>query len=148
MMDLICIDNTVQFMKIIHMKPGMSKLEDFNTNFIVLEKYPSIHTKKDVIDQFLVADDTAAIRLSLFEGRGVGLQPGDIVTLYYGHCSVWKGNLVLYAGRKGILTRTGKFNMIFNDKRNISLDEWEEDTPGSNNYKLKTPQPQAPAFPQ
>uniref|UniRef100_A0A7S1KUC9 Uncharacterized protein n=1 Tax=Percolomonas cosmopolitus TaxID=63605 RepID=A0A7S1KUC9_9EUKA len=130
----------LQFMKIIHMKPGMSKSEDFNTSFVVLDRYQPIQTKKDIIDQFLVADETAAIRLSLFEGRGVGLQPGDIVTLHYGHCSVWKGNLVLYAGRKGILTRTGRFTMLFNERRNMSQDDWEEDPPGSNNYKLKASQ--------
>ncbi|KAL0486311.1 SOSS complex subunit B [Acrasis kona] len=113
------------------MKP---QLNDVNTFFIVLEKLAPVKTKEHMINNFLVADESAAINLTVWDEKADGISSGDILKLSGGHVGIWKTNLSLYTGKKGTLERVGEFNMIFNEAKNMSLAEYEEDPPGSKRY--------------
>eukprot|EP01080_Neovahlkampfia_damariscottae_P011849 gene11849-5178_t len=110
--------------KIGDLSPNMNKL---NCVFIVLEKTPPAKTKQNIIHHYLVADETAAIQLSLWDNHGEGVQIGEIFQLKNGCCRVWSNVIELQKGKIGEIERIGEFTMIFNEAKNLSNFEWEED---------------------
>jgi ssDNA-binding replication factor A large subunit len=75
-----------QFVKIADLRPYMKNI---SVHFIVLEKGPVTKTKDDhYVHQYLVADQTGSIWLSLWDEQGLQLMPGDIVQLRSGNS--WK----------------------------------------------------------
>lgn len=82
--------------------------------FIVLDVGDAISTKDGhLITTCRVADETASINLSLWDGKGKAIKSGDILKLSNGYTNVWKRSLTLYTGKAGHLTRTGEFLYIF-----------------------------------
>lgn len=74
--------STEQFTKIADLRPFMKNV---SVQFIVLEKGQVTKTKDDhVVHQYLVADQTGSIFLSLWDEQGFQLMPGDIVQLRSG----------------------------------------------------------------
>ena len=114
----------LQLAKIADMKPNMN---DVNVICIVLERKESVKTKEHTIHTFLVADETAAMNLTLWGEKAEGLIPGDIIRITGGYvgrsgygltqfsrCSIWKNYLSLYTGKKGGIERVGEYvNFIF-----------------------------------
>lgn len=104
-----------QSYKIAQLQPGLTQLQKSTPTsivFIVLEQQPAVKTKENVIDNFLIADETACIMLRLWDNDvnlpALKMQPGEIFRLTGGYCSLWKGSLGLYVGRKGKLERIGE----------------------------------------
>lgn len=75
----------------------------------------------------LVADPTAAVHLQLWGNECDAFLPGDIVRLSNGVFSFHKTNLVLRAGKKGTLEKTGEFTMVFSESVNMSKLQWVAD---------------------
>jgi hypothetical protein len=73
---------TEQFIKIADLRPYMKSI---SVQFIVLEKGPVTKTKDDhMVHQYLVADQSGSIWLSLWDEQGFQLMPGDIIQLRSG----------------------------------------------------------------
>eukprot|EP01121_Diplochlamys_sp_Union-15-3_P001066 TRINITY_DN10931_c0_g2_i1.p1 TRINITY_DN10931_c0_g2~~TRINITY_DN10931_c0_g2_i1.p1 ORF type:complete len:118 (-),score=27.71 TRINITY_DN10931_c0_g2_i1:32-346(-) len=67
------------FTKITDLRPFK---QGINVMFIVLEKVTSTKTKEDhTINQYLVADSSGSIHLTLWQDKGQLLLPGDILQL-------------------------------------------------------------------
>lgn len=97
---------TEKYTKISELRPYMKGL---NCVFIVLEKGNVTKTKDEhLLAHALVADNTAAVHLSLWDTAADWLQPGDIIRLRGGYSTIFKNNLILYAGRYGNVTRIGE----------------------------------------
>lgn len=102
---------------------------NINLTFIVLEKGPlsRIGEAGPLVSVALVADATAAVHLQLWGPECDAFQPGDIVRLTNGVFSFHKTNLVLRAGKKGTLEKTGEFTMVFSENVNMSKLQWVAD---------------------
>ncbi|KAL6079670.1 SOSS complex subunit B1 [Balamuthia mandrillaris] len=117
------------FTKIADLRPYMKSI---NCLFIVLEKGAVTKTKENhTISDCLVADGSAAIRLSLWDRQGESLQPGDIIKLSGGYCTLFKNSLILYSGRHGHLERVGEFTMLFAEAPNMSMLSWVATNPNN-----------------
>lgn len=118
-----------------------------NLTFIVLEKGPlsRIGEAGPLVSVALVADATAAVHLQLWGPECDAFQPGDIVRLMNGVFSFHKNNLVLRAGKKGALEKTGEFTMAFSENVNMSKLQW---VPDPINPKLWNPVGFNPHAPQ
>jgi len=102
---------------------------NINLTFIVLEKGPlsRIGEVGPLVSVALVADATAAVHLQLWGNECDAFLPGDIVRLTNGVFSFHKTNLVLRAGKKGQLEKTGEFTMVFSENVNMSKLQWVPD---------------------
>ncbi|KAG0581101.1 hypothetical protein KC19_4G225000 [Ceratodon purpureus] len=102
---------------------------NINLTFIVLEKGPlsRIGEVGPLVSVALVADATAAVHLQLWGPECDAFQPGDIVRLTNGVFSFHKANLVLRAGKKGTLEKSGEFTMVFSENVNMSKLQWVPD---------------------
>lgn len=77
--------STEQWTKIGDIRPYMKGV---NVHFIVLEKVSVTKTKEDhTVNQYLVADPSGAIILSVWDEPGELLQSGDIIQLRQGYVS-------------------------------------------------------------
>lgn len=118
-------DTHTAYTKIVDMRPFMKSI---NCVFIVLEKGSVTRTKDEhTIYQTLVADYTASINISLWDNIGELLQPGDIVRLKGGYCTLYKNSLMLYTGKKGSTDRIGEFTLVFSETPNMSTIQWVTD---------------------
>eukprot|EP01089_Gocevia_fonbrunei_P005500 TRINITY_DN15955_c0_g1_i1.p1 TRINITY_DN15955_c0_g1~~TRINITY_DN15955_c0_g1_i1.p1 ORF type:complete len:165 (-),score=23.48 TRINITY_DN15955_c0_g1_i1:59-553(-) len=116
----------VKLTKLADLRPYMKGI---NCIFIVLEKGAVTKTKENhTISHCLIADNTASIHLSLWDSQGDSLQPGDIIRLSGGYCTLFKNSLILYSGRYGNLERTGEFQMVFTEVPNMSTLVWKADS--------------------
>mmetsp|Transcript_2298 Transcript_2298/g.2576 ORF Transcript_2298/g.2576 Transcript_2298/m.2576 type:complete len:155 (+) Transcript_2298:58-522(+) len=107
------------------LRPGMKGV---NVQFIVLEKGHVTTTKdNNTLKQYLIADMTGAIYLSIWDDTGAPLIPSDIVELRGGFCALFKNALVLYMGRFGSLKKIGSFQMLFSEMPNMSKVDWVPD---------------------
>ncbi|KAL9655410.1 hypothetical protein ABK040_011251 [Willaertia magna] len=124
--------------KISDLKPF---LNDLNLQVIVLEKRETIKTKDhQYITSFLIADESACIYLSLWNHKADYIQAGDILKIQGAQTQLWqKSQMNLTHSRNAQFTRIGEFNMIFNENRNMSLLEWEENPPNSKRWYAKAP---------
>lgn len=105
-------------MTIKEIKPG---LKNINVVFIVLEVGQATLTKENrEVRTFKVADQSAAINVSVWDEPGKLLIPGDIVRLTKGYASIWRQCLTLYSGKNGDISKIGEFNLIFNEMLNMS----------------------------
>jgi hypothetical protein len=130
--------STEQWTKVADIRPYMKGV---NVHFIVLEKVSVTKTKEDhTVNQYLVADPSGAIILSVWDEPGELLQPGDIIQLRQGYSSLFKNALVLYTGRQGILERVGEFTMLFSEVPNMSQFEWVPDAANPQNLVPVPPQ--------
>jgi hypothetical protein len=68
-----------------------------------------------------VADRTGSIVFSVWNDEAEAINAGDIIKLTRGYASVWKGTLVLYCGKYGLVERLGEFTMLFSETPNMSL---------------------------
>lgn len=102
---------------------------NINLTFIVLEKGPlsRIGEAGPLVSVALVADATAAVHLQLWGNECDAFLPGDIIRLTNGVFSFHKTNLVLRAGKKGQLEKTGEFTMVFSENVNMSKLQWVAD---------------------
>ena len=99
--------------KIIDTKPGDKNLE---VKFIILEKLMTVNLKNDdKLTQFLVADETASIKWNFFGEVGESFKPGDIIYMNGAYTSLYKGMLVLYQGKKGMVHRLRDFFFLFDE---------------------------------
>ncbi|KAJ7533195.1 hypothetical protein O6H91_13G037100 [Diphasiastrum complanatum] len=87
-----------------------------------------------------VADASAAVNFQLWGSECDAFQPGDIVRLTNGIFSFHKTNLVLRAGKKGLIEKVGEFSMVFVEAPNLSLLQWVQDPADP---KVWIPLPQA-----
>lgn len=99
-------------------RPG---LKNINVVFIVLEVGNATLTKENrEVRTFKVADQTAAINVSIWGEPGNLLVPGDIVRLTKGYSVIWRQCLTLYSGKNGEIHKVGDFCLIFNEQLNMS----------------------------
>uniref|UniRef100_A0A182N1R5 OB domain-containing protein n=1 Tax=Anopheles dirus TaxID=7168 RepID=A0A182N1R5_9DIPT len=110
--------NPTDLMAIKDIYPG---LKNINVIFIILETGPVTLTKENrEVRTFKVADQTAAINVSIWDEPGKQLSPGDIVRLTKGYANVWRQSLTLYSGKNGEIVRLGDFCYTFNEMLNMS----------------------------
>ncbi|XP_055614230.1 SOSS complex subunit B homolog [Uranotaenia lowii] len=96
-------------------------LKNINVIFIVLDVGPVTLTKENrEVRTFKVADQSAAINVSIWDEPGKLLTPGDIVRLTKGYAAVWRQCLTLYSGKNGEIHRLGDFCFTFNEMINMS----------------------------
>ena len=99
--------NPTDLMAIKDIYPGMKNI---NVIFIILEIGPVTLTKENrEVRTFKVADQSAAINVSIWDEPGKQLLPGDIVRLTKGYANVWRQSLTLYSGKNGEIVRLGDF---------------------------------------
>ncbi|XP_053687823.1 SOSS complex subunit B homolog [Sabethes cyaneus] len=107
--------------EIIAIKDIYPGLKNINAIFIVLEVGPVTLTKENrEVRTFKVADQSAAINVSIWDEPGKLLMPGDIVRLTKGYAAVWRQCLTLYSGKNGEIHRLGDFCFTFNELINMS----------------------------
>ncbi|XP_053665045.1 SOSS complex subunit B homolog [Anopheles marshallii] len=110
--------NPIDLMAIKDIFPGMKNI---NVIFIILEIGPVTLTKENrEVRTFKVADQSAAINVSIWDEPGKQLLPGDIVRLTKGYANVWRQSLTLYSGKNGEIVRLGDFCYTFNEMVNMS----------------------------
>lgn len=108
-------------MEFIFIKDIKIGVKNINLTCIVLEVgRPSTTKEGHEIRTCKVADRTGSIHLSVWGEIGTFVQPGDILKLIKGYCSLWKTIPTLYMGRGGELVKTGEFCLIFNETPNQS----------------------------
>eukprot|EP00741_Cyanophora_paradoxa_P025529 tig00000383_g24635.t1 len=125
-------------------------LKQVNCVFIVLEKTSVTKTKEqNTITHALVADSTASVSLSLWDQLGEMVQPGDILRLKGGYCTLYKNSLVLSSGKLGTIERIGEFCMLFSETPNMSAFSWvpQDPTQPNNPAKFKACPPGSPDVP-
>jgi hypothetical protein len=106
---------------IINIKDIRPGLKNINVIFIVLEVGQATLTKENrEVRTFKVADQTAAINVSVWDEPGMLLVPGDIVRLTKGYASIWRQCLTLYSGKNGDIHKIGDFCLAFNESLNMS----------------------------
>ena len=54
------------------------------------------------------------------------IQPGDIIYINGAYTSLFKGNMILYEGKKGVKMKIGEFYFNFSEEKNVSLADWSE----------------------
>ncbi|QCE13038.1 Nucleic acid-binding [Vigna unguiculata] len=86
---------------------------NIESKFIVLEKGSTTLEGKNRICLTLVADETAAVHLQLWGDECDAFDSGDIIRLTKGIFSYQHGNLILRAGKRGKLEKTGEFVMSY-----------------------------------
>jgi len=124
-------------LKIGQLRPGMKNV--CVNQMILLEKGPVMQTKDGhSISHCLVADDTACLKLSLWDSHISELSGGDILKLTNGYCTLYKSVMTLYVGKTGKLQRTGEFTMLFTETPNLSSMQYVTDP---NHPKLMMPAP-------
>lgn len=110
--------NPIEIIPIKDIYPG---LKNVNVIFIVLDVGPVTLTKENrEVRTFKVADQSAAINVSVWDEPGKLLMPGDIVRLTKGYAAVWRQCLTLYSGKNGEIHRLGDFCFTFNEMINMS----------------------------
>lgn len=77
---------------------------------IVLQMEETKAVKDGQVYQFLVADSSACIILSLWNEYGKLLNPGDIIRLTGGYATLFKNSLRLYASKHGKVQRIGSIS--------------------------------------
>ncbi|XP_038118236.1 SOSS complex subunit B homolog [Culex quinquefasciatus] len=108
-------------MEIVAIKDLYPGLKNVNVIFIVLEVGPVTLTKENrEVRTFKVADQSAAVNVSVWDEPGKLLMPGDIVRLTKGYVAVWRQCLTLYSGKNGEIQRLGDFCFTFNEMVNMS----------------------------
>ncbi|XP_058464102.1 SOSS complex subunit B homolog [Malaya genurostris] len=106
---------------IIAIKDIYPGLKNVNAIFIILDVGPVTLTKENrEVRTFKVADQSAAINVSIWDEPGKLLMPGDIVRLTKGYAAVWRQCLTLYSGKNGEIHRLGDFCFTFNEMINMS----------------------------
>jgi hypothetical protein len=98
--------STEQWTKVADIRPYMKGV---NVHFIVLEKVSVTKTKEDhTVNQYLVADPSGAIILSVWDEPGELLQPGDIIQLRQGYVIIFgsKNNKLILLNNHLILSRS------------------------------------------
>eukprot|EP01125_Pyxidicula_operculata_P014807 TRINITY_DN4981_c0_g1_i1.p1 TRINITY_DN4981_c0_g1~~TRINITY_DN4981_c0_g1_i1.p1 ORF type:complete len:108 (-),score=20.16 TRINITY_DN4981_c0_g1_i1:428-751(-) len=96
----------LQLTRVCDIKPFMRNI---NLVVIVLDKLMTNKTKDGVnITQFIVADSTGSIQLSLWEETGFAVKPSDILQLNGAHSALHKNELKLQIGQQGTVERVGE----------------------------------------
>jgi hypothetical protein len=99
-----------------------------NLRAIVLRVDASSHTKAgDKVTPFVVADETAAVSLSVWDAPEGSFRPGDIIELRNGNTALFKDSLTVYANRHSRLERTGEFTLVHREAPNMSTFAWIKD---------------------
>eukprot|EP01119_Soliformovum_irregulare_P024181 TRINITY_DN8606_c0_g1_i1.p1 TRINITY_DN8606_c0_g1~~TRINITY_DN8606_c0_g1_i1.p1 ORF type:complete len:160 (+),score=15.15 TRINITY_DN8606_c0_g1_i1:1-480(+) len=100
-------------------------LRTVHLNFIILEAGPTTVTKDGhLMTTALIADETASVSLCVWDEQGKWLRPGDIFRMKGGFTTMFKNQMILYAGRQGVLERTGSFTKKFVETPNMSQKQW------------------------
>ncbi|XP_027912890.1 pentatricopeptide repeat-containing protein At2g15630, mitochondrial-like isoform X3 [Vigna unguiculata] len=97
---------------------------NIESKFIVLEKGSTALEGKNRICLTLVADETAAVHLQLWGDECNAFDSGDIIHLRKGIFSYQHGNLILRAGKRGKLEKSGEFVMSYVEIPNMSEIHW------------------------
>ncbi len=107
---------------------GNLKPQDRNLELkvIILEKVSTFEIKThQQVTQFLVADSTGSILCNYFGELGLKFKPGDIIYMEGAYVSLYRGNMILYTGKKASIYRVGKFFMPFKDQPRMSDKKYE-----------------------
>lgn len=91
---------------------------------VVEEKRTSDH--RHTIYSFLVADQSAAVILNLWDAVGAGIREADILLVLGGFVTMYRGYM-RFACRVGRVCRIGSFTMTFSEAVNVSMWEWRPD---------------------
>eukprot|EP00123_Amoebidium_parasiticum_P006894 comp17728_c0_seq1/m.17668 comp17728_c0_seq1/g.17668 ORF comp17728_c0_seq1/g.17668 comp17728_c0_seq1/m.17668 type:complete len:222 (-) comp17728_c0_seq1:443-1108(-) len=130
----------IKWTTVVDMRPNQRSV---NTHVIVLEKPKPQPTTLGLVYTLLVADQTGAIMLTVFNELGNEVRPGDILELVGGYCNLFKNKvLTLYVGQgdRGSLKRCGEFMMAYRDTPNMSDFRWEFLEPG-NTFNMRPAPP-------
>lgn len=104
-----------------HIKDLRPAMKNVTCVFIVVDKGTTNQTKDgSVVRKCRVADKTASISFSLWNEQAEAVEPGDILRLTKGYSSLWKGSMVLYSGKYGILEKIGEFTMVYSETPDMS----------------------------
>mmetsp|Transcript_61582 Transcript_61582/g.194884 ORF Transcript_61582/g.194884 Transcript_61582/m.194884 type:complete len:144 (+) Transcript_61582:201-632(+) len=113
------------FTRIVDLRPN---LKPVNVTFIVLEKGTPQHGGGTSVG--VVADSTGSVNFQFWGAEADAIQPGDIIRLLGGMFASYKGNMILKAGKMGVIERIGESNMVFCEVPNMSRIQWLEDKGG------------------
>eukprot|EP00039_Didymoeca_costata_P011493 m.161854 g.161854 ORF g.161854 m.161854 type:complete len:150 (+) comp15192_c0_seq19:76-525(+) len=95
---------------------------------IVLEKLRVTKTARgDSIGEYLVADETAAINLAVFN-LSEYIKNGDILLISNGYCTLHRKRLTVYVGQQGTIRKTNEFTLMYQEDPNMSATDWEPDS--------------------
>jgi len=111
---------------------GTLKPQDRNLELkiILLEKTTQFEVKgNQKVTQYLVADHTGSILCNYFGELGTKVQSGDIIYMEGAYVSLFKGNMILYTGKKASIYKIGRFFMPFKEIPRMSDKKYEQKSP-------------------
>ena len=73
-----------------------------------------------IVQTWLVADETGAVEMALYDQHAAAFSEGNILRLLNGYSSLHRGQLRLYVGAAGQLRRVGDFTMRYSEQPNMS----------------------------
>lgn len=100
---------------------------NIDTKFILLDKGKITAEGQNKTCLALVADQTAAVHFQFWGWECDAFQPGDIIHLSNGIFSFQRSNLVLRAGKRGKIEKTGEFTLPYVETPNMSEINWAPD---------------------
>lgn len=109
-----------------NLRPFMKNL---SLQCIVIQSGDDIKFTKDghEIYSFVVADNTGAIELLLWDEIGRCINVGDILRFSLAYVTLYKDMLRLYVSKFGTVKKVSEFNMIFSETPNMSMIKWTPD---------------------
>lgn len=107
---------------------------NIDTRFILLDTGKISAEGQNKTCLALVADETAAVHFQLWGQECDTFQTGDIMHLSNGIFSYQRKNLVLRAGKRGKIEKTGEFTLSYVEMPNMSEINWVLDPNNRNKY--------------
>ena len=86
---------------------------------------------------FIVADQSGAIVLSLWDDIARTVQPGHILQLKTAYTNLFQNKLRIYVPKFGSVKKIGDFMMLFSMTPNVSLYEWTADPNNPSKFVVK-----------
>ena len=116
------------------LRPG---LQDVNLRFIMLERLRALPSNDGQVHTWLVADESGAVELSLYDHLCDAFAEAEIVELRGGNTQLHKDHVVLLVGT-GDTKRVGEFTLAFSETPNMSQPGWRLDAKQPRNLLLAT----------
>ncbi|KAL2904039.1 SOSS complex subunit B-like protein [Bienertia sinuspersici] len=107
---------------------------NIDTRFILLDKGKVTLEGQNKTCLALVANETGAVHFQFWGCECDAFQPGDIIHLSNGIFSYQRSNLVLRAGKKGKIEKTGEFTLPYVETPNMSEFSWAPDPNNPKKY--------------
>eukprot|EP00966_Prymnesium_polylepis_P065184 1512981-Prymnesium_polylepis.1 len=98
-------------------------MRSVTVTFILLDRLrePRTTDTGSVLHLWLVADETGAIDLALYDSHGDAFRGGDIVRLANGHCKLHYNKVQLGVGKHGKPRRVGELTMRYSEVPYMSV---------------------------